>query len=116
MGFEVEIFSSVDFDEIYICISLTSSAVAGSYLLQEDTRLQVKQSVVAALGINQPPDEIASSPPFIRYDPRIPEKLHTAGVLDSSDPRNFYETFHWRDPEGTVVCGVERVRAIYKAP
>lgn len=115
MGFEVDIFSSVDFDEIYMCISLKSSAVAGSYLLQEDARLQVKQSVVAALGINQPPDEIASSPPFIRYDPRIPEKLHAAGVLDSSDPRKFYETFHWRDPKGTVVCGCERIRAIYKA-
>lgn len=115
MGFELDVFSSVDFDEIYICISLKSSAVGGSYLLQEDARLQVKQEVVAALGINQPTDEVASSPPFVRYDPRIPEKLHTAGVLESSDPRQFYKTFHWRDAKGTVICGCERIRAIYKA-
>jgi len=115
MGFDVKTFSSVDKDEVFMAISLQRMDIGSSYLLRSSAALQIKQSVVAKVGIDQPPDEIASSPPWIRYDPRMVERLHAAGVLEKNDPRDLYCTFHGRDEEGVIINGSERIRIIYKA-
>jgi len=113
-GFDVEIFSSIDDDELYVCISLEDKEALDAYLLRNNTKLQVRKDIVQRLGINQPPDEVASSPPLLRYDPRIIRRLHTAEVLPDGEPRELYRTHHGRDERGCIASGKDRFRLMYR--
>eukprot|EP00747_Dinoflagellata_sp_TGD_P111252 gnl/TRDRNA2_/TRDRNA2_171176_c9_seq6.p1 gnl/TRDRNA2_/TRDRNA2_171176_c9~~gnl/TRDRNA2_/TRDRNA2_171176_c9_seq6.p1 ORF type:complete len:940 (-),score=124.95 gnl/TRDRNA2_/TRDRNA2_171176_c9_seq6:162-2981(-) len=97
-GFDVTIFSSIDDDELYVCVSLTREEVMEKYLLTQNTELPVHWAVVKSLGVVQPPEEPESSPPLIRYDPRIVERLYRAGVLLKNDPRELYQSGHHAPP------------------
>jgi len=114
LGFDAAIFSSIDDDELYVCISLENQEALDAYLLRNNTRLQVRKDIVSRLGISQPPDEIASSPPLLRYDPRIVQNLHKAEVLPEDEARQLYRTHHGRDEHGCIASGKERFRLLYK--
>mmetsp|Transcript_176812 Transcript_176812/g.567133 ORF Transcript_176812/g.567133 Transcript_176812/m.567133 type:complete len:391 (-) Transcript_176812:45-1217(-) len=60
-GFDVTIFSSIDDDELYVCITLGNPVAVESYLLRSGVMLQIRQDVVSKLGISQPPEEVVSS-------------------------------------------------------
>eukprot|EP00444_Apocalathium_aciculiferum_P013854 CAMPEP_0183481194 /NCGR_PEP_ID=MMETSP0370-20130417/174509_1 /TAXON_ID=268820 /ORGANISM="Peridinium aciculiferum, Strain PAER-2" /LENGTH=48 /DNA_ID= /DNA_START= /DNA_END= /DNA_ORIENTATION= len=44
--------------------------------------LQMKKDVVSKLGVDQPPEEATSSPPYLRYDPRVVRNLYKSGLLE----------------------------------
>lgn len=113
-GFGVSIFSSIDHDELYVCVSLDSPVALDAYLLRGSTPLQLKQDVVAKLGIIQPPDEFTSSPPLMRYDPRIVQNLHRAQILQANDPKELYKTHYGHDTQGSIATGAERFKILYK--
>jgi len=113
-GFDLAVFSSIDNDELFVCISLANEEAQTSYLLRQNTQLQVRKDVVRRLGIDQPPNENASSPPRLRFDPRIVSNLHEQGILANNDPRELYECYHGRDTSGCIVSGKDRFRMIFK--
>jgi len=113
-GCDMTCFASVDYDEIFVCISLESDVAIESYLLKSSTMLQMKKDVVSKLGIDQPPEEATSSPPYLRYDPRVVRNLYKSGLLEKDCPRQLFKTHHGRDAKGNIVCGSERFRMIFK--
>lgn len=113
-GFDVSIFSSIDDDELYVCVSLEDEGALESYLLRYGLMLQLRQDIVEKLGIKQPPEEDTSSPPFVRYDPRIIKKLVEAGILDDADPRELFKSYHGKNPDGVIVKGSDRFEMIFR--
>mmetsp|Transcript_176811 Transcript_176811/g.567125 ORF Transcript_176811/g.567125 Transcript_176811/m.567125 type:complete len:1003 (-) Transcript_176811:133-3141(-) len=113
-GFDVTIFSSIDDDELYVCITLGNPVAVESYLLRSGVMLQIRQDVVSKLGISQPPEEVVSSPPMLRYDPRIVKNLHKAGVLERDDPRDLFKTHYGKSKEGCIVKGSDRFMMIFR--
>lgn len=112
-GFDLTVFKSIDGDELHVCVSLQEEEVS-RYLLRSSAVLQIQRAIVQQLGISQPPEEPASSPPFLRYDPHVVQKLYRAGVLQSDDPLQLYHTHYGRDAAGSVVSSQDRFRMIYK--
>eukprot|EP00747_Dinoflagellata_sp_TGD_P117409 gnl/TRDRNA2_/TRDRNA2_172601_c0_seq1.p1 gnl/TRDRNA2_/TRDRNA2_172601_c0~~gnl/TRDRNA2_/TRDRNA2_172601_c0_seq1.p1 ORF type:complete len:952 (-),score=137.05 gnl/TRDRNA2_/TRDRNA2_172601_c0_seq1:125-2980(-) len=113
-GFDVQIFSSIDDEELYLCASLIDEDVVDYYLLRDQYHLQINQDVVAKMGITQPSDEKASSPPYVRYDLRLVERLHTAGVLQHKNERDLYRCHFDQSRRGSIMNGLTRVRVIHK--
>lgn len=114
LGFDVMAFTSVDDDEIFVCISLSDEKIATDYMMASGTRLQIHQEVVAKMGIDQPPEECESSPPFITYDPTTAEHLQQAGALETTDDRELFKCFYGRVADGSIVSSRERIRIIIK--
>mmetsp|Transcript_5159 Transcript_5159/g.11153 ORF Transcript_5159/g.11153 Transcript_5159/m.11153 type:complete len:964 (+) Transcript_5159:651-3542(+) len=112
-GFDATVFSSVDVDEIYVCISLDNVAALESYLLRNNVSLQIQQELVPKLGVRQP-NEVTSSPPFLRYDPRVVKMLHNADILDSDDARKLFKTHYGKSAEGCIVKGSDRFNMIFR--
>lgn len=74
-GFDVDLFKSIDDDEIFMCINLNDEDVIRHRLRRGGMHLQMKKEVLPLIGIIQPPDETESSPPFIRFDTTLPVNL-----------------------------------------
>eukprot|EP00747_Dinoflagellata_sp_TGD_P003490 gnl/TRDRNA2_/TRDRNA2_108716_c0_seq2.p1 gnl/TRDRNA2_/TRDRNA2_108716_c0~~gnl/TRDRNA2_/TRDRNA2_108716_c0_seq2.p1 ORF type:complete len:997 (+),score=181.62 gnl/TRDRNA2_/TRDRNA2_108716_c0_seq2:172-3162(+) len=115
-GFDVHIFSSIDDDELYVCIKLEREEVIEYMLRKTNTAIPVKPEVIPKLGIAVPNDHHAASPPHIRFDARIVSRLHQAGVLCKEDHRELFVTHHThgRAHNTAVVSGLERIRFIFR--
>merc|ERR1719195_2266566 len=61
-GFDVTVFSSIDNDELFVCVSLNRKESIDYYLKKNNTPVQLRREIVARLGIRQNPDDPASSP------------------------------------------------------
>lgn len=114
MGFRAEVFSSIDQDEVFLCISLTDDEYIKDFIINSHMDLQLKQEVVDRLGIGSCSDSSATQPPFLRYDPWAVSQLHKQGVIDEDDPRQMFETYKARDPKGCLLSSLERFRVIYR--
>lgn len=121
LGWEAGVFSSVDDDEIYLCLSLRDFEDIGNLMSIQKYSLQLRRPVVQKLGINQPPEEPESSPPYIRYDPRIVQRLQeeVPELFDkrSDRPRcDIFRVYHdCRDREdGDIHCSRDRVRLLFE--
>jgi len=118
LGFNVALFTSIDDDELFLCVSLTQPEVIRHYLHVESKELQTTHMVVKKLNVSQDPDDPSSSPPFVRYDQRIVAALQKVGTLDEGgDERDLYRTYHDRDAEGTegsIMSSRERIRVIQR--
>lgn len=114
MGFSVEAFSSIDRDEIFLCISLTDDELVKSFVVNSHMDLQLKPEMVDRLGVGTCSDDSAVVPPFIRYDPWAVTQLYKQGVIEDDDPRQMFETYTARDPKGCLLSSLERFRVIYR--
>jgi len=116
LGFEVEIFSSIDNDELFMCISLHDPTFTEKYFQQNHVKLQVRQNLVKKLDIAQDPSTIESSPPYIPYDKKLVYRLHQAGVLEENDPRLLYHLTDRAsgDHQPRLANSLQRARIIYK--
>jgi len=114
MGFNVAVFTSVDDDELFLCVSLSRPEVIKHYLQRENKELQTTPAVVERLKIKQNPRDPCSSPPFVRYDLRIVQALHGADVIDENDEKLLYRVYHDRDHEGSIMSSRERIRVIQR--
>jgi len=113
-GFDASICKSVCMDKLYVCIYLRRKQAVDYHLVQSETRLQIQSSAVQRLGIDQPKECPSSSPPYVRYDAQLAERLHNARTIPSSDPRELYRTFHLPAGDTAVVNGVHRTTLIIK--
>jgi hypothetical protein len=113
-GFEVLLFSSIDNDELFCCITLKDEDQMKKFAIQNHLKMQVKKEVVAQMEIGQDPDAIESSPPYIKYDPKMVRHLHNAGVLKEQDPSLLYQLTD-RPVEGApkIANSLERARIIF---
>mmetsp|Transcript_53685 Transcript_53685/g.85413 ORF Transcript_53685/g.85413 Transcript_53685/m.85413 type:complete len:962 (+) Transcript_53685:99-2984(+) len=109
-GFSVTIFNSIDKDELFLCITLRDEDVMRHTLASQGTTLQIQHHVVEHLGIDQSPDDVASSPPYIKYDHRLP--THFLG--DDSTDNEFYRTFDGPGSKKTIMMSTDRIRTINK--
>lgn len=114
LGFNVRVFSSIDWDEIFVCVSLESHSAMSHYLLRDNYKLQVNYEIVRKLDIEQPSEEPASSPPFIQYDPFTVEQLHHAGILETNDDQELYRVFHNIGGRECIMSSADRIHCIFK--
>eukprot|EP00929_Paragymnodinium_shiwhaense_P058980 TRINITY_DN29524_c0_g1_i1.p1 TRINITY_DN29524_c0_g1~~TRINITY_DN29524_c0_g1_i1.p1 ORF type:complete len:1011 (-),score=307.77 TRINITY_DN29524_c0_g1_i1:86-3118(-) len=113
LGCNVMVFASADRDEIFLGVNLQRREVIRHYLTRDHYTLQLKSSVVKGLGIEQDPQESASSPPFVPYDPRLVKRVHKAGIIDVPDEQQLYQEFP--APDGHhIVSFLQRSMIIYK--
>eukprot|EP00931_Biecheleriopsis_adriatica_P118417 TRINITY_DN93830_c0_g1_i1.p1 TRINITY_DN93830_c0_g1~~TRINITY_DN93830_c0_g1_i1.p1 ORF type:complete len:883 (-),score=191.19 TRINITY_DN93830_c0_g1_i1:47-2695(-) len=117
-GFDTSIFSSVDGDEIFVCVSLQRPEVIDHLLVKGNVSLPVSPAVVERLGIEQPQDDPASAPPLLRYDLRTVEHLHKSGVLSTNKPEELYSQIPFNGASAVsksgLLNGVLRSRLISK--
>jgi len=92
-GFDVTVFSSIDGDELFVCVSLNRKESIDYYLKKNNTQVQLRQEIIPRLGIRQDPDDPASSPPSISYDYGMVERLHDIGILISKEETELFKSF-----------------------
>jgi hypothetical protein len=82
-GFDVLVFSSIDRDEMFLCVSLQSDATLYHYLEAFHTKLQIQSVIAPRLGIDFSgwEKEAASSPPYLRFDHTFVENLHNTKAV-----------------------------------
>jgi len=118
MGFDISCYSSVDGDELFVEVRLGKPEMLDHYLRRIQTELQLRNHVGGKLGIKQPRDELASSPPFVEYNPQIVGQLHKAGLLgpgDLPDERRVFKLFYDKYPEcGSIVSGSNLIRIMFR--
>lgn len=110
-GLDRKLWSSIDGDEFFLAATLHRDTV-GSYLARQGVDLQLNTDAVAKLGVNQPPEETASSPPYIRYEPKLCERLNNSGVMKLSQEIDFYKPYYGRDRNGSIASSRIRVHMI----
>jgi len=109
-GFDVAAFASVDDDEVFVCIALRNKQTVRQHLQRYGMKLQLKPEAVQTLDIDQPPDEIESSPPYIRYDRRLAENVFGEGKKDL----DIFTNYGAHTGRPTIIAGIDRIRMIYK--
>jgi hypothetical protein len=135
-GFDVLVFSSVDYDELFMCVSMHSVETLYHYLAAFHSELQVQRQITERLGIDVAQNEAASSPPYIRFDQRVVEKLYQtkAGrppyqgvesddalgigeerILPDQDPKHLFRVHHGgKHKGGSIVSSLERIHLIFR--
>jgi hypothetical protein len=80
------VFSSIDNDEFFLCVSLHTEVTLYHYLETFHANLQIQSIIASRLGINFEGWELeaASSPPYQKFDHRLAERLHRCYVVDPS--------------------------------
>ncbi|CAK0838963.1 unnamed protein product [Prorocentrum cordatum] len=91
MHFHTEAFRSESGTGLHVAVSLRSPEVTRHYIAKNDMYLQIRQDVIKELGVHQPRDEFASSPPYIPYDTKVVRELFAAGRLPSEDEHKLYK-------------------------
>jgi len=115
MNFNVYIGKSSDESQHFVCVSLSDDAAVEKYFMLYNVRVQLQASIAEKLGIQQPMDEPESSPPPVRYDPRIVEGLHANNVIAKNDPRYLYRRYPSQGTDkDTIAVQTDRFRIIYK--
>lgn len=94
LGFDVAVFSSAVDSTLFVCISISQQEVMDYYLARDDVLLQVQSDVVANLLIQQPREDPHSSPPRMRFDQKIVDQLHSAGIIQRGEAGEVYRMYH----------------------
>lgn len=90
MCFHTEAFKSEGGTELHVAVGLRSPEATRHYIAKNDMYLQIRKDAVKKVGIHQPHDEFASSPPYMPYDTKIVHELYAAGWLSSEDDHELY--------------------------
>lgn len=114
MGFTTEVFTSIDKDEIFLCLSLSDEIFIKNIIITSHMNLQMQRSMPDRLGIGDCTDDSALVPPFVRYDPWVVSLLHKQGILDEDDPRDMFHSYKTHDPKGCLLSSLERFRLMFK--
>lgn len=101
LGFDVTAFSSIDDDELFVCISLSNWEGIDYYLSRSGALLQLRQDIAERLGIRQDPSDPASSPPSVPYSRALVQQLYEQGILKSTNPLELFRNFN---NSGTCTC------------
>lgn len=109
-GFDVSVFSSVDNDELFVCIGIRNMRTIKHHLQCYSMKLQLKHEMIQTLQIKQPPDEVESSPPFIRYDRRLAANVFGEGKKDT----DVFQNYGAHSGKPVVISGRDRIEIIHR--
>lgn len=112
LGFEADAFRASG-DRLFITVALRSETTAAFYLERDAYRLQLQKDVVGGLGVSQPPDEVASSPPYIHFHTQSVRRCHAAGVITADNPALLYDVHHGFVDKGRIVRHSLRASILY---
>mmetsp|Transcript_71179 Transcript_71179/g.215462 ORF Transcript_71179/g.215462 Transcript_71179/m.215462 type:complete len:773 (-) Transcript_71179:133-2451(-) len=93
LGFDITAFSSIDNDEIFVCVALTNRHVLEYLLMRENCQLQLRQDMAKKLGIEQNTREPASSPASMLFDMSIVKQLHKQGLLKAPEKEELFRQY-----------------------
>jgi len=113
-GFDVSCFSSLDGDELFVCISLNSKEAITHYIDRDCIPLQLRADAAERLGIDQDHDDPCSSPPSIPYDRRTMRGLYEQGIITNSDGHDLFRTFAGSGKESSMISSMDCIRLVYK--
>lgn len=111
-GFDVTAFTSIDHDELFVCVSLQERDAINYYLKKNNSQVQLRQEIVARLGIRQDPSDPASSPPSMAFDVNMLRRLKEQGILKSEDENELFKSFAGSG-KPTVVSTKDCIWTIY---
>jgi len=111
-GFDVTAFTSIDNDELFLCVSLNERNAINYYLKKNNTHVQLRQEIVQRLGIRQDPVDPASSPPSIGFDVNMLRRLKEQSILQSEDENELFKSFAGSG-KPTVVSTKDCIWTIY---
>jgi hypothetical protein len=109
-GFEMQVYSSIDDDELHVCITLNKEEAVSRLVQGLGMRLQVQKAVVQQLDILQNPDDVESSPPYLEYTMDLGKNVLGQGSTDY----DFWEVFGKHKGKGTILSGSQRIQCIYQ--
>jgi len=113
MGFNTNVFTSVDGDELIVCIALHKEETIRQQLQINRTRLQLQHRVIREpLGIDQP-DEAESSPPYVEYSSQLAKNVLGDGKTDFDLFKVFGQSAT-KTGKGTILAGQQRVKHVYR--
>lgn len=115
LGFDCEIYSSLDEEELFLCIALNDPQWIHKYLLWQRRELQVHRCAADSLGLG-PVERVGSSPPFLRFDPWVVECAYEAKVIPENHPTGLFAMNDCADhKEASITMLRERIQTIYVA-
>eukprot|EP00927_Polykrikos_kofoidii_P005915 TRINITY_DN12378_c0_g1_i1.p1 TRINITY_DN12378_c0_g1~~TRINITY_DN12378_c0_g1_i1.p1 ORF type:complete len:925 (-),score=103.23 TRINITY_DN12378_c0_g1_i1:64-2838(-) len=114
LGFSAMTFSSIDEDELFMCVYLDDEEAVKRCLEQGNYHLQLRHKVIEKFGILQDPLDPASSPPYMPFDPMLVKRLHEAGLLKEGLPSELYKTFFGDRGADAVVSSTDRIRIMFE--
>lgn len=113
VGFDSEIFRSMDDRLLYVCITLTQDEWVDLYLRREGWELPIQPQIVEEIGMGKCSDKYADAPPFIRYDLRTVKRFRELDIIDADDPRQLYAP-HFDGGHTYCVSRTDRLRIVLK--
>jgi hypothetical protein len=113
VGFDSDIFRSVDDRLLYVCITLTQDEWVDLYLKREGWELPIQPQIVDELGMGKCSNKDALAPPFIRYDRRTVKRFHEIEIIECDDPRQLYVP-HYEGNHIYCISRTDRLRIVLK--
>lgn len=110
-GFDVQMITSVDDQQLILLIALKSERHIIHLLKSHGIKLQIQLPVIRdTLGIDQPPGEDESSPPYVLYDALSCTNLLGEGKTDLDLWQVFNKGRKGPDDPGNILTGAQRVQ------
>lgn len=121
MGCKAQVFSSIDKDELYLCVCMNDEAQIMHQIARNDSQIRLNPDLIPKLNIGYCPVESNNddcrymyAPPYVRFDPKeLVSRLHKAHVIDQPDPTLVYQHSNHNHHSSFVGCS-QRSRIIYK--
>jgi len=110
-GFDLMCFTSIDGDELFVGISLSSFEAIEYYIDRNCINVQLRKDIAAKIGIDQDQDDPCSSPPLMQPNQRMAQGLHAQGIIESPTGSDLFKDFP-DSTKGTHISTAERMRIV----
>jgi hypothetical protein len=111
-GFDITSFKSIDDDELFVCVSLTSHEAITYYIDRDSIDLQLRGDIAARLGVDQDQSDPCSSPPSIPFDRRTIRGLCEQGLTTSENGDDLFREYVGSG-KGACISSMECFRIVY---
>jgi hypothetical protein len=112
-GFDIATFSSIDNDELFVAISVSSKEAIEYYMDREDIVCPLRDDIAELLGIGQDPADPCSHPPCMPRNQGIVSALHREGVLEDDHMDSLFKC-QGNIYKGANISSKECIRIIFR--
>jgi hypothetical protein len=113
-GFDIASFQSIDSDELFVCISVSSKESIEYYVDKEDLSMQLRPDIAQKLGVGQDITDPAATPPSIPRNQGIVDALFKQGLIESADSRDLFHVYGNTGKGTTISCSRQCIRIVYR--